>query len=79
MTNMRPTLICSSCFRERPRAEFYGRARDAVTGELKLRQPCKGCSAEMWKSWTTEKRAAAHHAEQVRLNRLLNSIPAPQL
>jgi len=79
MTTVRTTLICTGCFQEKPRAEFNTRARDTITGEHKVRQPCRACCAEQWKSWSTEKRAAAHHSEQVHLNRLINSLPAPQL
>lgn len=67
MSQSAPTKVCSHCFEEKPRTEFS------------KHQPCRACAAKMWTSWSTEKRERARYAEQVQLNRLINSIPAPKV
>ncbi len=57
------TKVCTACFTEKPIDEFAGRTT------------CRTCRTEAWKSARYANVDRERHQYQVRLNRIINSLP----
>lgn len=66
-TNRIESRICKTCRIEKPLDQFRPQRRQ-----------CSACRAGTRNVWNPDQRERQRHAEQVQINRLINSIPVPR-
>ena len=59
------TKTCTGCFTDKPLSEFSSHHKNR----------CRACHSAAWALWQQDKKDREKFAEQVKLNRLINSIP----